>query len=424
MDSVKSTWKELGICGLVGIMSSNMLMKHKDALSSLLYLDTWRGRDSTGVAALRHNADTHILKSTVPGYEFVEGEKLEHHLRLNDFLWIGHNRFGTVGRNIKTNAHPFAIDDEDGGCLVVGAHNGTLKNKFVLKDHAQFGTDSEAMFNNIANEGLETTINKLDGAWAITYYDHVVEEFRVIRNKERPLYYAFEEGRKTLMWASEPWMLQVVSSKHNIKLEEGKVVSFNEDTLYSMPAPININEVLSFNRKGGITGKEPTGFFQQGNWRNGEWIGGRVQQQQQPQTLQTPKEAPQTTAAASQTTGLKSGTTLLSSGVTPTNTNVVSSPSTSASKSVNNVVPIKDGKTYKGFEGAPLSKEELEKHLEDGCGWCEETEIKITDKAYGWLKEGVPVCSKCLSGEQDDQAVIKLAINGLGAGAKKRHTHH
>jgi len=194
----------------------------------MLYLDTWRGQDSTGVAAIRHNADTVIMKSTVPGYEFVEGNKLSHHLRLNDFCWIGHNRFGTMGKNIESNAHPFSIKDEQGGCLIVGAHNGTLKNKHALIDHAVFGTDSEALFNNISIEGLEKTLEKVEGAWALTYYDHLEEELRIVRNSERPLFYAFEEGGKTLIWASEMWMIRVACSRYGVKLQEDKVWAFSE----------------------------------------------------------------------------------------------------------------------------------------------------------------------------------------------------
>src|ERR1044072_2205219 len=231
------------MCGLVGVFSSNMLVKHKDVLSALLYLDTWRGRDSTGVAAIRHNADTHVLKSTIPGYEFVEGNKLDQHLKLNDFCWIGHNRYGTVGKNIKTNAHPFMIDDEEGCCTIVGAHNGTLKNKHVLKDHLTFGTDSEALFNNISEEGLEATLPKIEGAWALTYYDHREEELRIIRNSERTLFYAYEEGKKTLFWASEQWMIRIATSKYGIKLEDDKVYAFSEDTLYRFAAPNTLKEV-------------------------------------------------------------------------------------------------------------------------------------------------------------------------------------
>lgn len=407
------------MCGLVGIMSSNMMMKHKQCLASMLYLDTWRGRDSTGVAALRHNADTAILKATIPGYEFVEGPKLEEFLRLNDFLWIGHNRYGTVGKNIKTNAHPFQILDEDGACIVVGAHNGTIKNKHVYKDHGHFGTDSEALYNNIAHEGVEETLKKSDGAWALTYYDHLEEEFRVIRNKERPLFYAFEKGKKSLIWASEMWMIRVSTSRANIELEDDKVFQFNEDTLYRVPVPLKMNETLELHRKGGVTGKV-TGFFHQtGFWDHGAYVPAARRQNtggQQGQSATTPQQkANQETQKTGQVPPLaiphsQSGTTQQSSGETPQQKKEEKSEGQSGS----NVTPIDKLRVFKGYAGVLLTKGEIQNQLDNGCGWCEKEHIALSDKGYGWLAPGKPICKKCLDGENEDQEQIDMIFAQIG----------
>lgn len=391
------------MCGLVGIYSSNMLAKHRDVLTAMLYLDTWRGRDSTGVAAIRHNADTAILKSTVPGYEFVEGPKLENHLRLNDFCWIGHNRFGTMGKNIKTNAHPFSIDDEDGGCLIVGAHNGTLRNKHVLKEHARFGTDSEALFNNIAIEGLEDSIAKVEGAWALTYYDHLEEELRFIRNKERPLFYAYEEGKKTLIWASEMWMIRVACSRYNVKLEGDNVYSLAEDTLYSFPAPMKINEELVVKRKGGVVGKETPTFFQR--WNKDKRTGGASENhtathQKRTETTQSSETSSQRAIVVGQnpvTTTTQSGTEQQNSGEKQPQKNVSSSEKGSNTQP-NKVQDILSAKKYKGHGGVLLSKRELDEQLENGCGWCE-LEFISPDERFAWMAPGKPVCHKCLTGQ-------------------------
>lgn len=365
------------MCGLVGIMSSNMLIKHKDALASLLYLDTWRGRDATGVAALRQNADTAILKATVPGYDFVDQPKFEHHLKLNDFLWIGHNRFGTMGKNIKTNAHPFTVEDEQGTCLLVGAHNGTLTNKHVLSDSHLFGTDSEALFNNIAKEGVDNTLSKVEGAWALTYYDHVTEEFCVVRNKERPLHYAFSEDNKTLLWASESWMLKVVCSRHDIKLKDNKIFVFEEDTLYSVSVPLKLNEELVMKSRGGVAGKPPV-FFRTANQNRYQFdrIGGTGGASQSQAETQTPK-------------------------------------STKNTQLTSNVSPIDSGKKYKGYKGELLSLRQLKDQLQDGCQWCQDVEITPDDKGYGWLASEYPICSKCISGEHKQQEMVDALFNHL-----------
>ena len=386
------------MCGLVGVYSSNMMAKHKNVLSAMLYLDTWRGRDSTGVAAIRHNADTAVLKSTVPGYEFVEGPKLDQHLKLNDFCWIGHNRFGTMGKNIKTNAHPFMIDDDDGGCLIVGAHNGTLKNKHVLTDANKFGTDSEALFNQIAISGLEDAIKMVEGAWALTYYDHNEEELRIIRNKERPLFYAFEEGKKTLFWASEMWMIRVATSRYDIKLQDDKVFAFAEDTLYRFPAPMKMNEEIGMERKGGIVGKETPTFFQ--NWNRERWTGGAnggshsTTHTQGAATRPSSSTSSSAIAAASTT---PSGTSAQSNGEKLVQTNASSSDEASNTQPDNKVRDILSAKKYKGFQGVLLTKKELDDQLENGCGWCELEFVTAEDK-FAWLAPGKPVCHKCLTG--------------------------
>lgn len=400
------------MCGLVGLYSSNFFARHKQCLESLLYLDTWRGRDSTGVAAVRHNADTAILKSTVPGYEFIEGNKLDQHLRLNDFCWIGHNRYGTVGRNIKTNAHPFSILDEQGSCMIVGAHNGTLKNKHALKEHVQFGTDSEALFYNIALSSIEEVIPQLEGAWALSWYDHAAEELRFLRNKERPLFYAWEEDRKTIMWASEQWMLRIAASRAGIKLFEDKVYDFTEDNLYTFPAPEKMNQELELVRKGAVVGREPAAFFRphhgSGWWENGTWraagsgTGGAdakrptTQPQTTPQASQTRAGNPQTSPIVSSA----SGTPTTAAGGQPQTKSEPSSNTPPSSEFDDNVVQIANGKRYKNFAGKLMSKRQLEEVLDAGCAWCELEHIAVTDR-FAWLSMDKPVCSKCLHGHQD-----------------------
>jgi predicted glutamine amidotransferase len=404
------------MCGLVGIYSSNMLNKHKEVLNSLLYLDTWRGKDSTGVAAIRHNADTHVLKSTVPGYEFVEHPRFNDFLKLNDFCWIGHNRFGTMGKNIKTNAHPFEILDDDGACLLVGAHNGTLKNKHNLVDHAQFGTDSEALFNQIAHTSLEETIPQIDGAWALTYYDHIAEELRFIRNKERPFCFAYEEGKKTMIWASEAWMIRIAMSRSGLKLHDDRVYTTEVDTLYMFPAPMKMNDELSYTTKGGLAGKAPAFFQGRQNWQQNqqgrrEWTGGATgpsskegasQTNQSSQQGQTPKVIgipPSTSQSGTPTPGL---------GEKQTPTNVISLPQQSSVKSDNTL----GAKTYKGYGGRPLSRREIEDQLKGGCSWCELESIQISDR-HAWFDDGKPVCGMCISDTHPATSTIKYAKHSI-----------
>lgn len=358
------------MCGLVGIMSSNMFQKHQAALAELLYLDTWRGHDSTGVAAIRKNGDTATLKYTVPGYDFISLGAFRAHLHLTDNCWIGHNRYGTVGKNIKTNAHPFEVLDEDGSCILVGAHNGTLRNKHQLKDADKFGTDSEALYNQIARTTVEETIPLLEGAWALTYFDHLQDELRFIRNKERTLFFCFEKGKKTLLWASEAWMLRIVCSRNDIEIENGDVFTCAEDTLYCFPCPSKINEEISYTKHGGLAGKAPA-FFQ-------------ASQQARTGGQTTPPQKAQTTLTV---VSSQSGTKTTAGGGTPHQQSLSHSNGSS-------------GNVYVGYGGKRLTKVQLDNDLEGGCGWCQ-TENITAESRYGWIAEGVPVCRKCLNGTEE-----------------------
>lgn len=364
------------MCGLVGVYSANMMMKHENVLKSLLYLDTWRGTDSTGVAAIRHNTDTSVLKQTVPGYEFIEGPRLTNHLKLNDFCWIGHNRAGTIGGNIRTNAHPFMVLDEDGACSIVGAHNGTLKNKHVLSNHARYGTDSEALFNHIAETSLKEALAIIEGAWALTYYDHEKEELHMVRNDQRPLYFAFEKDRHTVLWASEEWMLHIACSRHGVELEE--VVEVEPDTLYAFPVPLKITDKITYTMEGGHAGKAST-FFQntsnQANWWSRE---------NQSQTTTTDGQKG-TTPGRSLTTTDSSTTQRDKSGDKPL------SPKSSSS-----TTPLAATKKYKGYKGIALSFQEMEEHLAGGCAWCESNVIEVEDR-HAWLDVKKPICHSCLT---------------------------
>lgn len=387
------------MCGLVGMMSSNMNLKHKDVLTDLLYLDTWRGRDSTGVAVIRQNGLTDVMKSTVPGFEFIDGPKLGQFLRSTDYVWIGHNRFGTVGKNTKANAHPFMVEDDAGDCIMVGAHNGTLKNKYSLKNHDLYGTDSEALFNNIAAEGLEATLAKTEGAWALTYYDHWIDKMCFVRNGGRPLWYAFSENKNTVFWASEAWMLNIACSRRDIAIT--KPEQFEVDTLYTIDAPVKVNEELSFEKKGGVVGKQPVGFFR-GNvpgWTGGQ-AGPTAQRQTNPQAQQKAGPGASSSGTLSVKDGQKQGTT--------------TSPSSNGQSGNNNVVPIDHAKTYRGFGGTQISRADLEEQLSDGCHWCEVHSIAPEDK-FGWLAPGVPVCANCLDGEHEEKAeILSWFDSGLG----------
>lgn len=201
------------ICGLVGA-AGKLSFSHEKAFKTMLILDTLRGIDSTGAVVVHRDGSHDVVKSLGNAFNLLESRAFDKAMTGSHSVLIGHNRYATQGKVSVRNAHPFEFSD------IVGAHNGTLKNKYYLKDGHKFDVDSEALYSHINDLGVEDAIKGLDGAWALTWWNMEEGTLNFLRNKERPLYMSVaKEGQ--LFWASEPWMLEVALSREpNLEFTE------------------------------------------------------------------------------------------------------------------------------------------------------------------------------------------------------------
>lgn len=218
------------MCGIVGAAGDLTHLEEKMFRFMLMH-DTYRGPHSTGVFSAHKFMDKyHLVKEVGTPYDgFFKLKETEEMFRSVNRLLIGHNRAATKGAITRENAHPF----EHGN--IVGVHNGTIRRQSLYKDSNKFDVDSDNLYYNISEEGLEETLKKTDGAFALVFFDKEKQELNFVRNDERPLFYALSTTGKCLFWASEPWMIQVAAAQAKVNI--GDVLSFKELAWYRLPLP-------------------------------------------------------------------------------------------------------------------------------------------------------------------------------------------
>jgi len=198
------------MCGLVGC-AGNIVRRDELIFKTLLVLDSLRGEHSTGIMAVNGAYVPTIIKTVGDPYQLFDTVAFGKIMSQKNIVLLGHNRYATSGAIVRKNAHPFEND------VIIGAHNGTLHNKWELHNGRDFDVDSEALLNHIAEKGLDDALSVVKGAYAVSYYDKNEHKLSLFRNKERPLYYVINKKDQVLYWASEKWMLSVALSKHDVK---------------------------------------------------------------------------------------------------------------------------------------------------------------------------------------------------------------
>jgi hypothetical protein len=200
-------------------------------LEDLLVMDSLRGTDSTGIAVVNNKEKIITNKKAVNGLEFTDFRDVDNLISSNrNRLIIGHNRFATQGAVNNVNAHPFTHGN------ITGAHNGTLRWQDALCDSDKFEVDSENIVHSLNKVGPQATFDNLYGAFALSWWDEEEKRLKFMRNDERDLHYTFANKGKTLVWASEPYMLQAALSRRGVA--HGDVIQFNTNMLYTFDLEI------------------------------------------------------------------------------------------------------------------------------------------------------------------------------------------
>lgn len=205
----------------------------KGVFRRLLELDTLRGPHSTGVLFVSTTGATEVVKKTGTPWDLYQHKAAEEAFKNNHNVLMGHNRWATQGRINNINAHPFDMGN------IIGAHNGTLIGRYNLDDYKEFDVDSENIYHHMERNGVAETIPNLNGAFALTWWNQEEGTLNMIRNDQRTLFYVFTEDQKTLLWASEAWMLQVATHAAGVKI--GKIEDLAQEVHHSFEVPMGFN---------------------------------------------------------------------------------------------------------------------------------------------------------------------------------------
>lgn len=173
------------MCGIVGLISKDVRMPWHGAelFTELLRADTIRGEDSTGVFGVTKTGKIDIMKGDTNGHLFTASSnynKFKNQIGGNYSIVIGHNRKATRGTVSPHNAHPFKEKH------ITLVHNGTIKNAAAL--NMEVDVDSHAIAHALSDHDCVTALSKIDGAYALAWFDQKDKTLNLARNAERPLF--------------------------------------------------------------------------------------------------------------------------------------------------------------------------------------------------------------------------------------------
>lgn len=355
------------MCGLFGVVSDVITKKDEDIFAQLAVVSSLRGQHSTGIAAIQQTVNTNnfffsIAKAVGNPFNLFDTKRFERAIDMyNKRVLIGHCRYATKGKINESNAHPFNIN------AIIGAHNGTIDGGLENMHH--YGTDSECALAGFDKTGVEDVVPKLTGAWAFTWYDERNNSINFLNNGKRTLFYALDKWKRTMYYASEMEMLDLVLSRNNIDYEDD-VYSFVPDTLYTYDLKAKDKWFQTEETKE-IKGKEVA--------------------------AQTVIPFRDTEVDTARTSG------------TNTKTIIQEQPS------IKNLFSSKPPKEYqvrsiggikKGRNSLILSNDRYNSLLDNGCCWCG-SKINIGEK-FHWINQEDVLCEDCTSNPMARQEITYL----------------
>ena len=237
------------MCGIIGALGPyTFTEKEKAIIRDMFYLDTVRGKDSSGCIIHNQTSSEKAYVEKALGLPNNLEISSEYNKRFNTpfNVFVGHNRKATSGAVNASNAHPFKKGS------IIGVHNGTLHRadidrlgKLSLIKDPKSVTDTELLYDVLSVHGIKTVWKNITGAATLVWMDEEDESINFASNGKRPFFY-WVSPTSRMFFASEPWMLLVAVSrvfegmdvkpiklKHNIhyqvtrEMKQGKKIGFH-----------------------------------------------------------------------------------------------------------------------------------------------------------------------------------------------------
>lgn len=353
------------MCGLFGMAGPGLINFDLKILKDLGTVSMLRGTDGAGVYQIRSRSQKHYnleegfrtwgnWQDLVDEVERKKSNKILNSVGVDVVLC--HVRAATRGVVSEANSHPFAFPN------LVGAHNGTLKDKKYNEHPTK--TDSELMFRDINERGMETVLTELDkdSAFAVSVFDRQHQVLRFARNELRTLAFAFLEARGVMYWASEKDMLKYVLGRAG---EEATYFNLRPNKLVS----IDPNQITKRNIEAG-----PLGIIK----------ADAILERPLPTTIQKikdAKDAREAKEAAEAAKALQTSSTPDTGGNITTNTGIETSTDTKiTTQQMSNVVPFVPNKGDKETKKAGLQVQFSTESLYRKCS-CGSKTLNLLDQS-------------------------------------------
>ena len=201
-------------CGVFGISNN----EDASTLTALgLHALQHRGQEGCGIVSFDGKKYHSEKRFGLVGDNFNKEKVLK---SLPGNYAIGHNRYSTTGGTTLRNIQPFFADTNTGGIGV--SHNGNLTNAITLRrklveDGAIFYTTSDT----------ETIVQLIARSKRVKIIDKIRDPFGI-----RPL--VIGKLNNSYVFASETCALDIIGAKYIRDVENGEIVSVQDDKLVSI----------------------------------------------------------------------------------------------------------------------------------------------------------------------------------------------